>query len=109
MDPQERRGETLDALRRLLRAAESRAPGHGLSKTCTGATSPPKIFCPVADTLPASRVVLLLTYRPGYEHRFGDRPYQTRIAPGALSTGDSAAMAEQMLAASGLPDAAAAR
>ena len=56
----------------------------------------------VADTLPASPVFLLLTYRPGYSQPFGERSYQTRIAPGPMSTGDSVAMARAMLAGRGV-------
>ena len=57
----------------------------------------------IADSVPINPVLLVLTYRTGYAHPFGERNYQTRIAPGALSTGDSVMMARAMLEAERLP------
>jgi class 3 adenylate cyclase/tetratricopeptide (TPR) repeat protein len=105
MDSQERRGELFDALRRLLlRDAESRPQVMVYEDLHWTDKATEEYLALVADSLPASPVVLLLTYRPGYSHPFGERTYQTRIAPGALSTGDSVAMARAMLAAERLPD-----
>jgi class 3 adenylate cyclase/tetratricopeptide (TPR) repeat protein len=105
MDSQERRGGLFYALRRLLLREAERRPQvlvyedlHWTDKATE------EYLALVADSLPASPVLLLLTYRTGYAHPFGERSYQTRIAPGALSTGDSLAMARAMLAAGRLPD-----
>jgi class 3 adenylate cyclase/tetratricopeptide (TPR) repeat protein len=104
MDPQERRGETLDALRRLLvRAAEVRPQVvvfedvHWMDK----AMEESLLF--LADSIPASRILQILTYRPGYNHPFGERTYHTRIALDTLSTKDSVQMAQAMLATEHLP------
>ncbi len=105
MDSQERRGELFDALRRLLFRETERRPQvmvyedlHWTDKATE------EYLALVADSLPASPVLLVLTYRTGYSHPFGERSYQTRIAPAALSTGDSVAMARTLLAAERLPD-----
>ncbi len=105
MDSQERRGELFYALRRLLLREAERQPQvmvyedlHWTDKATE------EYLALIADSLPASSVLLVLTYRTGYSHPFGERSYQTRIAPGALSTGDSMAMARAMLAAERLPD-----
>jgi hypothetical protein len=37
-------------------------------------------LCFVADSIPTSRLLLLLTYRPGYLHPLGERTYHTRVA-----------------------------
>jgi predicted ATPase len=58
----------------------------------------------VADSVAASRVLLVLTYRPGYVHPFGERSYHTRLALNALSNEDSVQMAQGVLAAASLPD-----
>jgi class 3 adenylate cyclase len=105
MDAQERRGELFYTLRRLLLREAERRPQvvvyedlHWTDKATE------EYLALVADSLPASSVLLVLTYRTGYSHPFGERSYQTRIAPGSLSTGDSVAMARAMLAAERLPD-----
>jgi class 3 adenylate cyclase/tetratricopeptide (TPR) repeat protein len=105
MDPQLRRAEVFDALRRLvLRAAEIRPQVlvfedlHWMDQ----ATEAFLLF--LADSLPNSRVLCLFTYRPGYVHPFGDRTYYTRIALPALSTTDTVQMARAMLATEHLPE-----
>jgi class 3 adenylate cyclase/tetratricopeptide (TPR) repeat protein len=105
MDSQERRGELFYALRLLLLREAERRPQvivyedlHWTDKATE------EYLALVADSLPASSVLLILTCRTGYSHPFGEQSYQTRIAPDALSTGDSVAMAHAMLAAQRLPD-----
>jgi class 3 adenylate cyclase len=105
MDPQERRGELFHALRRLLlREAERRPQVIVYEDVHWTDKATEEYLTLVADSLPASRVLLVLTYRPGYGHPFGERSYQTRIVPGALSTGDSVTMVRTMLAAERLPE-----
>jgi class 3 adenylate cyclase/tetratricopeptide (TPR) repeat protein len=104
MDPQQRRGEVFDALRRLLvRASEVRCQVrvhedcHWMDK----ASEEGLLF--VADSVPNNRILDIYTYRTGYTHPFGERTYQTRIALTALSTEDSLHMAEAVLASESLP------
>ena len=104
MDPQRRRGEIFDALRRLLlRASEVRPQVfvhediHWMDK----ATEESLQFA--VDSVPGNRLLLILTYRPGYVQPFGDRSYHTRIALTALTQQDSAQMAEAMLGTESLP------
>ena len=85
--------------------AESRAPGGGLRRRPLDGQGDRRV--PHADRgQPARepRVLVILTYRTGYSQPFGERSYQTRIVPGALSIEDSVAMARAMLAAERLPD-----
>ena len=105
MDPQQRRAEIFDALRRmLLRASEVRPQVliqedvHWMDKASE------ESFAFIMDSIPSNRALVLLTYRPGYVHPFGDRSYHTRIALTALSEADSAQMAQAVLAAESLPD-----
>lgn len=105
MDPQERRGELFYALRRLLlQAAESQPQVVVYEDVHWTDKATEEYLTLIADSLPTSRVLLILTYRTGYAQPFGERSYQTRIVPGALSTEDSIAMARAMLAAERLPD-----
>jgi tetratricopeptide (TPR) repeat protein len=58
----------------------------------------------MADSIPTSRVLRILTYRPGYMQPFGDRTYHTRIALNTLSTEHSVEMAQALLATESLPE-----
>ncbi|MBI3127451.1 MAG: AAA family ATPase [Candidatus Tectomicrobia bacterium] len=105
MDPQQRRGEVFGALRHLmLRASEVRPQVvvyedlHWMDK----ATEEYLLF--MDDSIPASRVLRILSYRPGYAHPFGDRTYHTRTTLDALPTGESVQMAQGLLAAESLPE-----
>jgi class 3 adenylate cyclase/tetratricopeptide (TPR) repeat protein len=104
MDPQERRGELFHALRRLVLREAERLPQvmvfedvHWTDKATED------LLALIADGLPASPVLLVLTYRSGYSHPLGDRSYHTRVGVDALSAGDTVAMTRSMLAAEGLP------
>jgi tetratricopeptide (TPR) repeat protein len=105
MDPQQRRGEIFDALRRLtLRATEVRPQVtvcedvHWMDQ----ATEAYLLF--TADSIPTSRVLRILTYRTGYVQPFGERTYHTHIALNTLSTEHSVEMAQALLATETLPD-----
>ena len=105
MDPQQRRGEIFDALRRLtLRASEVRPQvtlfedAHWMDQ----ATEAYLLF--TADSIPTSRVLRILTYRTGYVQPFGERTYHTRIALNTLSTEHSVEMAQALLATESLPE-----
>ncbi len=105
MDPQQRRGEIFDALRRLtVRASEVRPQvavyedGHWMDQ----ATEEYLLF--TADSIPTSRVLRILTYRTGYVHPFGERSYHTRIALNTPSTAHSVEMTQGMLDTERLPE-----
>ena len=105
MDPQLRRAELFDALRRLLlRAAEVR-PQVVVFEDLHWMDNATEAFLQfIFDSIPASRVLCLLTYRPEYVHPFGERSYYTRLALPALTTSATLQMARAMLAAEQLPD-----
>jgi len=104
MDPQARRGEIFDALRRLLVRASVVRPQvlvhedvHWMDK----ATEECLLF--MADSVPTSRVLHVLTYRTGWRHPFGEHTYHTRLALGTLSSTESVGMARALLATAELP------
>jgi class 3 adenylate cyclase/tetratricopeptide (TPR) repeat protein len=105
MDPQQRRAEIFDALRRLLVRASRVRPQvmviddvHWIDKVSE------ESLLYSADSIPGARILQILTYRPGYVHPFGEHTYHTWIALGALSTMDSVQMAQAVLAAEGLTE-----
>jgi class 3 adenylate cyclase/tetratricopeptide (TPR) repeat protein len=104
MDPPQRRGEIFGAVSRLTMRAGEVHPQvcvfedlHWMDKATQD------YLLSVADSVAASRVLLVLTYRPGYLQPFGERTYHTRLALDALSSEDSVQMAEGVLAAESLP------
>ena len=100
MDPQERRADLFHALRRLLLQAAEVAPQVVIYEDVHWTDKATEEYLRIlADSVPSSPVLLVLTYRTGYTHPLGDRSYQTRIALPALSADDSAAMARALVAA----------
>ncbi|HXJ78413.1 MAG TPA: adenylate/guanylate cyclase domain-containing protein [Candidatus Methylomirabilis sp.] len=104
MNPEQRRGETLDALRRLLARSVAVRPQVVVIEDLHWVDAATEQFLSaLADGAPGLRALLVFTYRPGYAQPFGERSFVTRIAPASLSARESARMAEEILRSSGLP------
>jgi len=104
MSPAERRGEILEALRRLLvRAAERQSQILVIEDLHWIDSASEQFLATLVDSVPAIRAMLVFTYRPGYSNPFGDRSYFTRIVPAPLSADDSARMAAAVLDTDALP------
>ena len=104
MGPQQRRGETLDALRRLLaRAAATRPQVVVIEDLHWVDAATEQFLASLVDSVPGIRTLLVFTYRPGHALSLGDRSFITRIALATLTDEHSARMAEDILEASGLP------
>jgi class 3 adenylate cyclase/tetratricopeptide (TPR) repeat protein len=104
MDPAQRRGETFEAMRRLLVRDAERRPQILVVEDLHWIDSASEQYLQaLVDSVPALRVLLVFTYRPGYASPFGDRSYFTRVVPTALSADDAVRMAQAVLAAETLP------
>ena len=57
----------------------------------------------LADSIAAARVLVLLTYRPGYHNPFGERTYFTRLVLPTLTTPESLRLTEGLRTTSALP------
>ena len=104
MDPQIRRLRTSEALRGFLLRLSQVKPLvlvvedlHWMDK----ASEDTLLY--LADSFAAARVLLVLTYRPGYQNPFGERTYTTRRTLDRLSNQESVRLAEGMLAATDFP------
>ncbi len=105
MSPAERRGETFEALRSLfVRAAERRPQILVIEDLHWIDSASEQFLATLMDSVPALRLLLVFTYRPGYASPFGERSYFTRVVPAALTAEDSARMAAAVLATDSLPD-----
>jgi predicted ATPase len=74
LDAQQRRLRLFDALRAMMLQGGQHRPLvlvvedlHWIDKTSE------EVLLHLADSLPAARVLLLVTYRPGYQNPFGER------------------------------------
>jgi predicted ATPase len=104
MDAQQRRFKLFEALRALiLRWGETRPLVLVVEDLHWSDPTTEETLRYLADNVAAARVVLLMTYRPGYHHPFGERTYVSRLVLHTLSAHESAQLAEGMLATSALP------
>ncbi len=104
LDAQQRRLKLFEALRAMMLQGGQRRPLilviedlHWIDKTSE------EVLLHLADSIPTARVLLLVTYRPGYQNPFGERTYTTRIGLRTLSDYDSLRLAAGMLAMSEFP------
>lgn len=58
----------------------------------------------ISDLIPAARVLVVLSHRPGYSHKLGDRSYHRRITLPPLSGTDIAAVTRSILGAADVPE-----
>jgi class 3 adenylate cyclase/tetratricopeptide (TPR) repeat protein len=104
LDAQQRRLRLFEALRAMMLQGGQRRPLvlvvedlHWIDKTSE------EVLLHLADSIPTARVLLLVTYRPGYQNLFGERTYTMRIGLRTLSDHDSLRLAAGMLAMSEFP------
>ena len=93
-----RRSETIRALHALFLRAAERSPLVLAVEDLHWIDPASEEFLDfLIDSIPAAKVLLLLTHRPGYQQPFGDQSYHVRVALQALSPGEMASMAGSML------------
>ena len=106
MDAATRRSETVRALQaHFVRAAEREPLVLVVEDLHWIDTASEELLGYLADSIPASQVLLIFTHRPGYQHPFGDRSYHVRISLQPLSKDEMASMAEALLEEASLPEA----
>jgi class 3 adenylate cyclase/tetratricopeptide (TPR) repeat protein len=80
LDPPQRRQRTLDALRRLLLRESQVQP---LVMVCENLhwidTETQALLDSLVDSLPTARILLVVNYRPEYQHTWGSKTYYTQL------------------------------
>jgi class 3 adenylate cyclase/tetratricopeptide (TPR) repeat protein len=81
LEPRQRRSRMLEAIRRLLLGESQRTPLclvvedlHWMAPEAQAALDA------IVESLPAARILLLATYRPGYEHSWNRKSYYAQVA-----------------------------
>ncbi len=105
MEPQLRRAEIFDALGKLtMRAAEIR-PQVIVFEDLHWMDQATELYLRyITDGIPAGRVLVILTYRPGYLNPVEERTFQSRIALSSLSSVDSITITRSLLSVDSLPE-----
>ncbi|HXJ84906.1 MAG TPA: adenylate/guanylate cyclase domain-containing protein [Candidatus Methylomirabilis sp.] len=105
MDPRKRRTEIFEAIRHLmLRVAEVRPQVIVCEDAHSLDPATEEYLAYIADILATSRILLVLVYRTGYRHPFGDGTSQRRIVLTALSAEEAMRMACATLQTDDLPE-----
>ena len=80
LDPERRRHATLDAVKRLLLRETQVQPVLLLVEDLHWIDSETQAFLDsLVDSVPTARLLLLVSYRPEYQHAWGGRTYYTQI------------------------------
>jgi tetratricopeptide (TPR) repeat protein len=80
MDPQQRRRHTFEALKRILIRESQRQSLLVVFEDLHWIDSETQAFLDsLVESVPMARLLLLVNYRPGYSHMWGDRTYYTQI------------------------------
>ena len=96
LDPPQRRRRTLDTIKRLLLRESQRQPLLVVFEDLHWIDSETQALLDVLiESLPAARLLLVVNYRPEYQHRWGGRTYYTQLRLDPLPS----ETAEQLLAA----------
>jgi class 3 adenylate cyclase/tetratricopeptide (TPR) repeat protein len=85
LDPPQRRRRTLDAVRRLLLRESQVQPLLVIFEDLHWIDAETQAFLEsLVDSLPTARVLLLVNYRPEYQHGWGSKTYYTQLRLDAL-------------------------
>lgn len=104
LDPLRRRAELCRALHaRIFRVAHRTPMVLVVEDMHWVDTATDEFLTYVAESIPASRVLLILTHRPGYQHNLGDRSYHVRIPLSPLSSEAMSRMVDSVLDVEDLP------
>jgi tetratricopeptide (TPR) repeat protein len=98
LDPTQRRQRTLTAIKQLLLRESQVQPLllvfenlHWLD------TETQAILDSLIDSLPTARLLLLVTYRPEYQHAWGNKTYYTQLRLDPLPTASAEALLQALL------------
>jgi class 3 adenylate cyclase/tetratricopeptide (TPR) repeat protein len=98
LDPAQRRHRTLDANKRLLlREAQAQPLIVVFEDLHWIDTETQALLDSLVESLPAARLLMLVNYRPEYQHGWGNKTYYTQIRLDALPAESAAELLEGLL------------
>ena len=98
LDPVQRRQRTLDALKHLLLRESQVQPLLVIFEDLHWIdTETQALLDGLVDSLPTAQLLLLVNYRPEYQHRWGSRTYYTQLRLDPLPPENAQALLEALL------------
>jgi len=98
LDPSQRRQRTLDAVKRLLLRESRVQPLMLLVEDLHWIDAESQTFLDnLVESLPTARLLLLATYRPEYQHRWGSKTYYRQLRIDALPAESAADLLTSLL------------
>jgi class 3 adenylate cyclase len=98
LDPPQRRQRTLDALKRLLLRESQVQPLLLVFENLHWIDAETQTFLDgVVESLPAARLLLLVNYRPEYQHGWGQKTYYTQLRLDPLPPASAEAFLHSLL------------
>src|SRR5262249_50726199 len=98
LDPRRRRQRTLDAIKRVLLRESQVQPLLLVFEDLHWIDAETQAFLDsVVDSLPAARVLLLVSYRPEYRHAWANRTYYWQLRTDPLPTGNAEELLSSLL------------
>jgi class 3 adenylate cyclase/tetratricopeptide (TPR) repeat protein len=98
LDPARRRARTLEALKRLLLQQSRREPLVLVFENLHWIDGETQAFLDtLIESLPTARILLLVSYRPEYQHAWGSKTYYTQLPIDPLPTESANALLRTLL------------
>jgi class 3 adenylate cyclase/tetratricopeptide (TPR) repeat protein len=98
LDPPQRRQRTLDALKRLVLRESQAQPVLLVCENLHWIDTETQAFLDcLVDILPTVRILLLVNYRPEYQHSWGRKTYYTQIRIDPLSSASTEGLLQTLL------------
>ena len=98
LDPTQRRQRTLDAVKRLfLRESQTQPLLLIVEDLHWIDTETQALLDSVVESLPSARVLLVVTYRPDYQHGWGGKSYYSQVRLNTLSAESAARLLRALL------------
>ena len=98
LDPAQRRRRTLDALQRLMLRESQRQPLLLVLEDLHWVDAETQALLDIlVESMPAARLLLLVTYRPEYEHAWGRKMYYTQIRVDPLPPAGAGALLDALV------------
>ena len=98
LDPAQRRRRTIEAVKRLLLRVSRRQPVLIVVEDAHWVDSETQaVLEALADGLPTADALLLLTYRPEYQHRWAGKMFFTQVRVDPLSAADAETLLRALL------------
>ena len=98
LDPPQRRQRTLEALKRVLLRESQAQPLLLIFENLHWIDSETQAMLDsLVDSLPTARLVVLVNYRPEYQHRWGSKTYYTQLRLDPLPPASAAEVLQALL------------